>query len=293
MGYLVTAGSIAEWPEFALLIAASSLLYTSGMVLNDVFDMEVDSRERPQRPLPSGQVPLVQAQRLGWWFLAAGIALAWLAGMAAGGAVGPWWRPGLVATLLAVCVVWYDAGMKRTLAGPLVMGSCRFFNVLLGMSIHAIPRVPGREILGWDPAQVVIAAGMGTYIVGVTVFARSEAARSPRGALALGIAIMAAGIALLAAFPSWFPASLDYRLDPQAMWPLVMVVMSIWILRRCMIAVLTPDPRYVQSAIKFCLMSLIVLDATLCLLVCPPMYAVGILVLLIPMLVLGRWMYST
>ena len=28
------------------------------MVLNDVFDAEVDARERPERPIPSGRVSL-------------------------------------------------------------------------------------------------------------------------------------------------------------------------------------------------------------------------------------------
>ena len=38
----------------ACLAGASALLYTAGMVLNDVFDYDVDRQERPFRPLPSG-----------------------------------------------------------------------------------------------------------------------------------------------------------------------------------------------------------------------------------------------
>ena len=30
--------------------------YTAGMILNDLLDYEVDVRERPERPLPSGAV---------------------------------------------------------------------------------------------------------------------------------------------------------------------------------------------------------------------------------------------
>ena len=33
-----------------------ALFYTAGMILNDVADLEVDRRERPERPLPSGAV---------------------------------------------------------------------------------------------------------------------------------------------------------------------------------------------------------------------------------------------
>ena len=41
-----------------LLAAASALLYSAGMVLNDVFDVELDRQEQPYRPLPSGRIPL-------------------------------------------------------------------------------------------------------------------------------------------------------------------------------------------------------------------------------------------
>ena len=42
-------------PFIGLLIAASSLLYAAGVVLNDVFDVELDRAERPERPLQIGR----------------------------------------------------------------------------------------------------------------------------------------------------------------------------------------------------------------------------------------------
>ncbi len=48
----------------APLVAASTLLYASGVVLNDVFDLRRDARERPERPLPSRRVSLPAARRL-------------------------------------------------------------------------------------------------------------------------------------------------------------------------------------------------------------------------------------
>ena len=56
MGYLVTHGTLRPASHFALLAAASCLLYLSGMILNDVFDAEVDAKERPERPIPSGRI---------------------------------------------------------------------------------------------------------------------------------------------------------------------------------------------------------------------------------------------
>ncbi len=59
-----------------LLIAASAALYLAGMVLNDVFDLELDREEQPWRPLPSGRISLAAAQRLGWNLLSVGVLLA-------------------------------------------------------------------------------------------------------------------------------------------------------------------------------------------------------------------------
>jgi 4-hydroxybenzoate polyprenyltransferase len=49
----------------------------------------------------------------------------------------------------------------------------------------------------------------------------------------------------------------------------------------------------VQAAVKNCILSLIVLDAAVCFTVRGVAGALPILVLLIPALFLGRWVYST
>ena len=66
---------IGMW-TVGLLAAASALLYSAGMVLNDVFDIELDREEQPDRPLPSGRIPLSSARWLGWQLLTLGIMLA-------------------------------------------------------------------------------------------------------------------------------------------------------------------------------------------------------------------------
>ena len=56
MGLLFVRRSLEPYDAWIALIAASALLYTAGMVLNDVYDMEIDAQERPERPLPSGRI---------------------------------------------------------------------------------------------------------------------------------------------------------------------------------------------------------------------------------------------
>src|SRR5438477_173484 len=50
------------------------------MVWNDYFDLAVDRRERPFRPLPSGKISLAAARALGLGLLVAGMAFAAVAG---------------------------------------------------------------------------------------------------------------------------------------------------------------------------------------------------------------------
>src|SRR5262245_2821566 len=80
MGYLFVHRTVENWPVLACFIAASAALYTAGMVLNDVFDFEVDLRERPFRPLPAGQISLLAARGLAFVLLALGVALGWFVG---------------------------------------------------------------------------------------------------------------------------------------------------------------------------------------------------------------------
>ena len=55
------------------LLASTFGLYSAGMVLNDVFDVERDRAERQNRPIPEGQISLAAAQKLGWSLLIFGI----------------------------------------------------------------------------------------------------------------------------------------------------------------------------------------------------------------------------
>src|SRR4051794_34232900 len=75
-GWLLVQGSFRDPERWAPLVLASACTYAGGIVLNDVFDYEVDRVERPQRPLPSGRVDRKFATILGIVLLVAGLALA-------------------------------------------------------------------------------------------------------------------------------------------------------------------------------------------------------------------------
>src|SRR5260370_25481493 len=52
----VLAGGVVQHWQTAIVLLAMSLLYVGGMYLNDYFDCAIDARERPQRPIPAGDV---------------------------------------------------------------------------------------------------------------------------------------------------------------------------------------------------------------------------------------------
>jgi len=298
MGYLVVHTSLAPAGMFVCLLAASCLLYTAGMVLNDVYDLEIDARDRPHRPLPSGRISPTWAKWLGYEMLLLGLALGWLAGYLYTGAAAMPWRSGAVATLLVVCILLYDIVLKRTLVAPVLMGACRMLNVLLGMSLA--PRVaeaPQWNLVGFDAAQLLIAGGIGLYVVGVTWFARTEAVESRSLPLTLATGVMAAGIVLLAIFPRYTgdggPLPQITERTSQLLM-LLLLLISVTILRRCLTTAFSPTPQRVQTAVGQCLLSLIVLDAAVVLAVLSPAWwAIGVLALVAPVLLLRWWIYST
>lgn len=285
MGFLFVQAVGWHWAPWrdswtlALLLVTSSLLYIAGVVLNDVFDLETDRQQRPERPLPSGRVSLGAARWIGWKLLVLGV----LAGAAIGLFTGHL-RPGIVAALLATCILLYDAWLKRTPLGPLAMGACRMLNVLLGISVIDAPL---------HAEHWLVAGGIGVYVAGVTWFARREADQSTRLQLTLSTVVMALGIALLAWFPSWSNRIIpQVQLDPQR-WYLLTGVLGLLIVWRCFRAVINPVPIYVRMAVAQCVLSIIMLDAVACYAVRGVSWAVMILLLLVPAMFLGRWIETT
>lgn len=275
LGYVLTHRGLEPWPPFVGLLVASCGLYLAGMVFNDIFDRAQDAAERPNRPIPSGRVSLRTAILLGVGLMTAGVASA--------GMVGP--SSLQIALLLVVAILGYDSFLKRTPAGPLAMGTCRFLNVMLGAS--EFPWLASTMM--WARPQIACAIGLGIYIVGVTLFARTEAKQSNRGILATALVIMDAGLGVLAWLVWTWPAEMQPAI------PLAMIAFAAFTVNRHAIkAVLNPAPEHVQPVIKLALLSLIMFDASLILWhTGDAILAFAVAVLVVPALSLSRWIRMT
>lgn len=275
LGALVVRALPERWVPVVWLMLASACLYSAGMVWNDIFDYEQDYRERPFRPLPSGKISRRAAAALGTLLLAAGVGCAVLAGHTTE-TFRP--QPIVIVSLLVVCIMLYDGWLKRTPVGPIAMGACRFLNVLLGLSAAE------EWVGGWG---IHLALVVGLYIVGVTWFARTEVRMSKQSALAEAALVMLAGLVLALLLPAWFPPATSAPL-----FPYLLVALGFLVGIPVYQAIEEPSPGRVQSAVKRAIMGLVVLDAVLTTAVAGPS-GLLILLLLLPALYLGRWIYST
>ncbi len=235
-----------DWNEpgqFFGLLAASCCLYLSGMVFNDVFDSRQDAAERPARPIPSGRVSLKAATILGATLMVVGVSAAATVGQVSL----------QVSLLLVAAILGYDSILKRTPIGPVAMGSCRFLNVLLGGSAQ-FEWLPGLFSLPLFAAAI----GLGLYITGVTLFARTEARVSNRWQLGLAQLIMNVGFAVLV----WLMVTWPNR-SPVDVTLAMLGVVAFTINRRAIEALKHPTPKTVQGSIKVMLLSIVIIDATL------------------------------
>lgn len=159
------------------LVGASVCLYSAGMALNDYADADLDARERPERPIPSGRVPRPHALAAGVVLTGTGVGAAFLGGRA----------PGLVSLALAGALWSYDLVFSSTPAGPAVMALCRGLDVMLGGA--------GR---GWRRA-VLPATAVAAHTAALTAVSRGEVtgttAATGRAAVATSIAVAAAAVA--------------------------------------------------------------------------------------------------
>jgi len=287
-GFLVASGlREVGWlpPAAGWAIAASICLYAAGMVLNDVFDLDVDRRERPERPLPSGQVTVGAAAFGGQVLLVAGVAAAAIAGVVSGAPVTGSFGPAVVGLALAAAVWAYDRGLKRSpVFGPATMGACRGLNWLLGMTAAT-----GTGPVG---GQWLLPVGMGLYVAGITLFARHEAdedatdattATRTRGSLGSGTAVMVAGL-VVASVPVWRLAGSGLPLPgtplPPGTWLTLWSIIAASVLVRAVPAVTAPAPARIQAAVGNAIMSIITLDAVLVLATCGEPWAIVVLMLL-------------
>jgi 4-hydroxybenzoate polyprenyltransferase len=196
-GTAAAVAVISDPGRVAQVAAASSLFYIGGMFLNDAFDAAIDARERPERPLPAGDVSRREVFTLGVALLGAGFALL------------PRDRVTLLfGAALAAAIGFYDYRHKGDRLAPFVMGLCR----------GLVYCIAGAAAATVSTAVLAGAFVMASYVSALTVVARVAGANarwlvplliagiSLVDAVVIAVVSQSASLALLAAIG--FPLTL-------------------------------------------------------------------------------------
>lgn len=158
---IALSGGRTSWLAIAAICGGMSLLYVAGMFLNDAFDRTIDAIERPDRPIPSGEVSAAEVFAAGFLLLAFGV----LAVTGAAIATSAGWPPIASATVLAGLIVFYNVHHKRNPFAPVVMGLCRVGVYTTAALAIGAPLAP--------PLLLGCGALLG-YLIGLTFVARQE-----------------------------------------------------------------------------------------------------------------------
>jgi hypothetical protein len=163
----VLAGTVLAGGASVLVVVlvtiAMSLAYVGGMFLNDAFDRRIDAKERPERPIPSGQATAATVFAAGFAMLGASVLLLVL--LPFFGDVGSPFASVASGVVLGGLVVLYDVWHKKNPLSPLLMGLCRVA-VYVTAAYAARPDLCGDVIGG---ALVLL-----SYLIGLTYTAKQE-----------------------------------------------------------------------------------------------------------------------
>ena len=154
--YSLPVGTTLPLGALVLVLVGVLLSYLAGMILNDVFDAQVDATERPDRPIPSGRISLFIARVAGVSMLLIGISMLAVASPV----TLPW------AIVLGVCILAYDVLHTLSAASFVLMASCR--GLVPVIAAFAMTSNADWSILSWTAGAAF------AFIAAVSIAARNE-----------------------------------------------------------------------------------------------------------------------
>ena len=154
VGFFLVQESYVNLEFIIPLLSTSGFLFIAGMIFNDYFDYELDKKERPSRPLPSGAISKKSAFFLGVIFLFIANISSSLVGV----------QSLMISFLMTLLILSYDFRLKQIpILGILSLSTIRFLNVILGASI-----------ILFDIQIIQYAIPIGLFVGGISILAKTE-----------------------------------------------------------------------------------------------------------------------
>lgn len=263
-----TAAAEADGVHLIAIMVSSGLLYIAGIVLNDYFDIEIDKKERPSRPLPSGKISKGYALTIAIVALLIANIIALV--------VGP--ISLAISLALTLLIIAYDYQLKYSVLGPFAMGGTRSLNVIFGAS---------PVLLYTDNHSVAIvaaaAASLFFYVSSITILSKKEVGKErPNSTLVIlivfGVILAIVPLGMLLQFEWTFLLNLS-----------IFAGVTIVTFRQY-IAKEVPS---VQKAVRNMVISIIILDSVFVTGTAGLPYGLATLLLIAPVVVLAKKLYVT
>ena len=265
------AFTLTSFVQFLLLVTISILLYCVGIVLNDLYDFDIDKKERPNRPLPSGKISRRSAIVLVVIFSTLALILSLLVSFSTL----------VISSILFLTIFGYDKYLKNTYAGPFTIASARVMNILLGTSVSFRSVDSYSQIVTLTFVLIITFV----YVSLIGFISRYEVRGfSDNAKLLLPPAIVAIVISSIILFSLMGFFKLE-SLIILSLFSFIMLISFSRIYRR--------DSGRTQQIVRNMILSIIVLDSTFLTGIIGIELGLAVLILMAPLLVLANKMYMT
>jgi len=265
------AFTLTSFIQFLLLVTISVLLYCVGIVLNDLYDFDIDKKERPNRPLPSGKISRRSAIVLVAIFSTLALILSLLVSFSTL----------VISSILFLTIFGYDKYLKNTHAGPLTIASARVMNILLGTSVSFRSVDSYSQIVTLTFVLIITFV----YVSLIGFISRYEVRGfSDNAKLLLPPAIVAIVISSIILFSLMG----FFKLESLIILSLFSLIMLISFSR-----IYRTDSGRTQQIVRNMILSIIVLDSTFLTGIIGIELGLVVLTLMAPLLVLANKMYMT
>ncbi|MFZ0252698.1 MAG: UbiA family prenyltransferase [Nitrososphaeraceae archaeon] len=265
------AFTLTSFTQFLLLVTISVLLYCVGIVLNDLYDFDIDKKERPNRPLPSGKISRRSAIVLVAIFSTLVLILSLQVSFSTL----------VISSILFSVIFGYDKYLKNTYAGPFTIASARVMNILLGTSVSLRSVDSYSQIVTLTFVLIITFV----YVSLIGFISRYEVhGFSDNTKLLLPPAIVATVISSIILFTLMGFFKLE-SLIILSLFSFIMIISFSRIYRR--------DSGRTQQIVRNMILSIIVLDSTFLTGIIGIELGLVVLTLMAPLLVLANKMYMT
>jgi 4-hydroxybenzoate polyprenyltransferase len=268
-GYFATI-TVAEADSVHLvaLVISSGLLYIAGIILNDYFDIEIDKRERPFRPLPSGNISKRHALSIAIIALLIANTISLL--------LGP--TSFALSLALTLAIIAYDYRLKHGLLGPFAMGAARLLNVIFGASL-VLPYLSNHSygIVG------AAAASLFLYTIAITILSKKEAGNERPNSILVFLIVFSV-ISALAALGLLVQLQWAFLLNLSIFATVMIVTFKQHLMKE------VPS---VQKAVRNMVISIIILDSVFVTGTAGLPYGLATLLLIAPAVFLAKKLYVT